>query len=115
MTDIAPVTSGVPQGSVLWLILFLTLINDIPETVSSRCHLSVDVSIICSEVKMESNCVSLQGDFGKHEQWEKTLGISFNPAKWNIIHMSIKKGPILYTYHIEGTNLEAVENATTME
>ena len=112
MSDIAPVTSGVPQGSVLGPILFLTFINDKPETVSSRCRLFADDSIIYREVLTESDCVSLQEDLGKLEQWEKTWGMSFNPTKCNIIHMSRKKDPLLHTYHIKGTNLEAVENAT---
>ena len=112
MSDIAPVTSGVPQGSVLGPILFLTFINDMPETVSSRCRLFADDSIIYREVLTESDCVSLQEDLGKLEQWEKTWGMSFNPTKCNIIHMSRKKDPLLHTYHIKGTNLEAVENAT---
>ena len=38
--------------------------------------------------------------------------MSFNPTKCNIIHLSRKKAPILRTYHIKGTNLEAVESAT---
>ena len=112
MSDIAPVTSGVPQGSVLGPILFLTFINDMPETMSSRCHLFADDSIIYREVLTESDCVSLQEDLGKLEQWENTWGMSFNPTKCNIIHMSRKKDPLLHTYHIKGTNLEAVENAT---
>ena len=84
-----------------------------PETVSSRCRLFADDSIIYREVLTESDCVSLQEDLGKLEQWEKTWGMSFNPTKCNIIHMSRKKDPLLHTYHIKGTNLEAVENLST--
>ena len=85
MSDIAPVTSGVPQGSVLGQILFLTYINDMPESVSSRYCLSADDSIIYREVTTESDCVSLQQDLDKLEQWENTWGMKFNPSKCNII------------------------------
>ena len=45
-SDIAPVTSGVPQGSVLGPILFLVFINNMPECVNSQCRLFADDSII---------------------------------------------------------------------
>ena len=46
------------------------------------------------------------------EQWEHTWGMTFNPSKRNIIDITRKKEPIWYTYHIKGTDLEAVDNAT---
>ena len=98
--------------SVLGPILFLTFINDMPESVSSRCHLFADDSIIYREVITESDCDILQEDLLQLEKWEKTWGMSFNPTKCIIIHISRKKAPILRTYHIKGTNLEAVESAT---
>ena len=109
---VAPVTSGVPQGSVLGPILFLSFINDMPECVSSKCRLFADDSIIYREVRTDRDCTQLQDDLDSLERWEKTWGMCFNPSKCNIIHVSRKKEPILQKYHIKGTDLDEVDTAT---
>ena len=59
---VAPVTSGVPQGSVLGPILFLVFINDMPEYARSKCRLFADDSIIYRTVNTEENAMNLQSD-----------------------------------------------------
>ena len=44
MSDTAPVTSGIPQGSVLGPLLFVIYINDLTENISSSMRLFADDS-----------------------------------------------------------------------
>ena len=83
-----------------------------PESVSSQCRLFADDSIIYREISTVNDCTSLQHDLDALEKWEGTWGMSFNPSKCNVIHVSRKKKPLLHTYHIKDTDLEAVDIAT---
>ena len=107
----APVTSGVPQGSVLGPILFLCYINDMPACVSSKLRLFADDSIIYKTIKDLSDCLSLQRDLVSLEHWERTWGMSFHPNKCNVIRMTRKRDPIIHPYTLKGHTLEVVTNA----
>ena len=111
-SETAPVTSGVPQGSVLGPILFLVFINDMPDCVESRCRLFADDSIIYRPVNSQADAEGLQKDLDALQKWETDWGMSFNPTKCNILHVSRKKKQQPYEYHLKGSVLEAVDDAT---
>ena len=112
-SETAPVTSGVPQGSALGPILFLAFINDMPDCVQSRCRLFADDSIIYRTVNTDSDANILQRDLDALHKWETDWGMSFNPSKCNILHVSRKKHPPHHhPYSLKGTVLEEVTDAT---
>jgi hypothetical protein len=58
----AEVISGVPQGSVLGPVLFVTFINDLPDTVSGLAKIFANDSKIYSSVENEQQQQVLQND-----------------------------------------------------
>ena len=102
-SEAVPVTSGVPQGSVLTPILFLLFINDLPEyTGSSQFRLFADDAIIYLTISSTDDCNRLQDYFKKLEQWEKYSLLVFHPAKCNILCITRKRSKIIHPYTLHG-------------
>ena len=57
-----PVTSDVPQGSVLGLILFLIYINDLPDELASKIRLFADDTVVYLTIGGEYDSNMLQQD-----------------------------------------------------
>ena len=110
-SDEAPVTSGVPQGSVLGPILFLVYINDMPEYIKSSCRLFADDSIIYRVIQGLRDCATLQDDLDRLHQWELDWGMSFNLSKCNIMNVSKSPNCKPNKYSLKGVVLETVPNA----
>lgn len=58
----SPVTSGVPQGSVLGPLLFLIYINEIPQFVFSSISLFADDCVVYWEITRNLDVSILQSD-----------------------------------------------------
>ena len=95
----SPLTSGVPQGSVLGPLLFPTYINDLPNGLTSTVKLFVDDTLLYGVVVEDSDCDNLQDDLNKLETWQQEWQMQFNSSKCNIICIS-------------GSKLEQVDSAS---
>ena len=111
-SDTIPVTSGVPQGSVLGPILFLIYINDLPDyTRHSQVRLFADDTIVYITFEnSKPGCHLLQEDLRGLEKWEQDWSMSFHPEKCNVIRFSKKREKINHNYTLHGQTLLAVDS-----
>ena len=110
-SDSIPVSSGVPQGSVLGPILFLAYINDLPDQVKSRVRLFADDTAMYLALNKQGDSEILQKDLESLEKWEKLWDMSFNPSKCQVIHVTRSKSPSQTIYYLHGCALESVSSA----
>jgi hypothetical protein len=83
LSDDVRVTSGVPQGSVLGLLLFLVYVNDIWRGIDSNIRLFADDCIIYRKILDSSDTRKLQTDLNKLGKWavENKMKINLDKSK----------------------------------
>ena len=106
------VMSGVPQGTVLGPLLFLTYINDLPDTLHSRIRLFADDALLYGLISGVSDSDQLQEDLYKLEMWQDKWQMKFNPGKCKILCISTKKNPTLTKYMFCKSELEYVDSVS---
>ena len=104
-----PVTSGVPQGTVLGPLLFLIYVNDMPENLHSTVKLFADDALLYGVIESDIDCDHLQEDLYKLEQWQNLLQMDFNPEKCKILCISKKRCPPQMKYMLCGVELDQVD------
>ena len=98
-----PVTSGVPQGSILGPALFLIYVNSLPSAVrNSKVMMYEDDTKIYKEIKSRDDCASLQEDLGSLSAWSADSGLSFDETKCKVQTITRKRRPISASYQITG-------------
>ena len=107
-SDSVPVTSGVPQGSVLGPILFLIYINDLPDLVTSNVRLfAYDTAVYLTTEGPDGGRV-LQNNLDNVSVWESRWVMEFNPTKSQVVRVTTSRRPVNTLYYLHGQVLEAV-------
>ena len=80
-SESVPVTSGVPQGSVLEPILFLIYINDLPEVITVLMKLFADDAKVYRSITDVQHVNQVQSSVDKAITWTNILEMLFNLTK----------------------------------
>ena len=111
-SDNVPVTSGVPQGSVLGPALFLLYINDLPDTIDSQVRLFADDTVLYRTIKSVTDHHRLQTDLDKLTEWAMAWDMQLHPAMCLVMNITKKRHPSKFTYSLHNTDLKATDTAT---
>ena len=97
MDDLAPVRSGIPQGSVLGPTLFVVFINDLPLEVTSTVRIFTDDTKIFRKISSSVDSAALQADLTHLVSWSNIWQMKFNASKCKSMHLGSSNSRHVYT------------------
>ena len=106
----APVTSGVPQGSLLGPLLFIIFINDLPDAAIGDVFTSLyaDDTKIYRNINTIDDCMSMLKTLTNMHTWTRHNNIRFNASKCKALTITRKKSPLDFIYKLDNLELERV-------
>ena len=109
-SDFLPVTSGVPQGSILGPLLFSNFINDMPKVISRKTSLAlfVDDSNCFRLMLVQDDCDRLLYDLNELFKCSHTWGMEFSVKKCKVLRVARVRSVVDRDYFLGGINLNRV-------
>lgn len=92
-----PITSGVPQGSLLGSLPFSVNINDLPDDISTSTGdgLFADDTKLYRCVRSRCDALVLEKDIQGLHSWSDVNRLRFNQIKCNVLSITRKKSPLI--------------------
>ena len=106
-----PVTSGVPQGSILGPLLFLLYENHLSNAVTnSNIATFADDTKIFKTINSISDAAALQCDLSKFEEGSTNVNLELNASKCKVLRVTRKHNKIIYPYTLHDTILGSTDS-----
>ena len=111
-SDTLPVTSGVPQGSVLGPTLFIFFINDLPSVTDTPMTIFADDTKASDKAQTEEDQIKNQNCIDNMVRWTLKWLLGFNLSKCGVLHVGKNNPQMDYTIGFGGDkiNLEKSES-----
>ena len=110
ISRLLPVSSGVPQGSILGLLLFLLYENHLSNDVTnSRIATFADDTKIFKTINSKSDALSLQNDLSNFHESSSSVNLELNNTKCKVLRVTRRHNKLTYPYKLNNTILESTD------
>ncbi len=112
-SDPVAVTSGVPQGSILGLLLFNIFMNSIttvPLSTNSHLVLYADDILLFKPINNTSDLLSLQSDIQNILKWLSTNGLTPNDSKTQLLPITRSRNQPTITISVNGHTISPCQS-----
>ena len=103
------VISGVPQGSVLELMLFTLYVWDAPEVVKCIVSMFADNTKLYTVLTDRNTNLKLNNDLASMQTWSSRMQMTFNIEKCKELHLGSNNPNHQYTMPMSGEEVHTLE------